>query len=102
MARPCSSCVGTKLSTSTTLVLFWTTDVLPLTAAVSWSLLCEVDRFWGDDLLAVGLGGVGGQAGGGDSGFADWVSLGFGRGSGGDDGLSPLFPGVPLFEKTVV
>lgn len=51
-----------------------------------------------------GVGGVGGQTGGGDSGFADWVSLdwGFGRGSGGDDGRSSLFPAGPLLENTVV
>lgn len=80
---------------------------------MSFSLLCEVDRFWGDPPLVVGaggaggvggVGGVGGQAGGGDSGFADWVLLGWGfdRGSGGDDGRSSLFPAVPLLEKTVV
>lgn len=70
--------------------LLWTAGVFPLTAVASFSLLCEVERFWGDPLLVVGVGGVGGQAGGGDSGFADLVLLdwGFGRGSGGDDGRS--------------
>lgn len=90
MARPCSSCVGTRLSTSTILDLLWTTALFPLTVVASCSLLWEVDRFWGDPPLVVGVGGVDGQIGGGDSGFADWVSLGwgFGRGSGGDVGRS--------------
>ncbi len=90
MARPCSSYVGTRLSTSTTLDLLCTAGVFPLTAAEIFSLLCEEERFWGDPPLVVGVGGVGGQAGGGDSGFADLVLLGwgFGRGSGGDDGRS--------------